>query len=724
MHVLRDRASKLAYTFSLFLIAFLFLFVELLVTRLAKIQFGLLLQNLVLSLAVASFGFGALLPGRALNRLFWAYPLSLAPPFLALAFAGAGWAISPWLFLAALLGHFLLTGSLLSGLLERHRHEIHAAFALVLLGSAAGAVGSIAALDIGGHALALRLCLLAFAVPALARRRAIEAAAAFTLATLALAALPRGIAEPSCGRELTYARTGEWAQRSTDAALSNSFSYLEARSRAPGWWNVAIDCDTRTQVLALGPSVAAYAEPYSHEARPALLGPFPDVLVLGAGGGAELTQYLGSSKNIVAVEQNPLMKTVEERLVPRAASVTSDPAVHFVYQEARHYLARSSERFDLIQLGFLTHLSGPGLKEFVFMVNQVHTREAFASYLAHLKPGGMLYVRERPGVVVRFLAGLRGALADAGAQPGRDLLVLRNPRGSPYVHVFVKPAGFTDAELATLGSVSVPWEGANLATTQGHPLTDDTPYLWAADAPPAPPAKAAAGKAPHVYEATAIYRLNGFTLALFLLGFFLPLLRGYRIRGFAPAGLYFASTGAGFLFLEVALAQLFSLSFSNAMRALSAVVTVLLLFAGIGSHLSGACPPGRIRTVLLAATAGTSAAFGALYFASSSILPSMNANTDPVNAAIVLAILAVPALLLGLYFPLGSRSLLTREPGLFGYAYCMNGLGSVLGGAVSILATGLLGLRLTLLLGVACYLGTIPGILWGTKKGAPPRSAG
>jgi len=143
------------------------------------------------------------------------------------------------------------------------------------------------------------------------------------------------------------------------------------------------------------------------------------VLILGAGTGNDVYVALhNGAKRIVAVEIDPAILALGRERNP--ARPYSDPRVHAVVDDARHYLRTTAERFDLIVFGTLdsqTLLTGQANLR---LDNFVYTRESIADARAALAPGGMLgmyYSVFQPWLYGRLLR-----TAAEGFGPGCGLL--------------------------------------------------------------------------------------------------------------------------------------------------------------------------------------------------------------------------------------------------------------------------------------------------------------
>jgi spermidine synthase len=123
---------------------------------------------------------------------------------------------------------------------------------------------------------------------------------------------------------------------------------------------------------------------------PALLHPNPrSVLGIGFGAGVSagtFTRYPGIQK-ITICEIEPVIPPASTKyFAPQNYGVANNPKTHIVFDDARHYLLTTTEKFDIIA-------SDP-LDVFIKGTAALYSREYFESVKEHLNPGGMftLYV--------------------------------------------------------------------------------------------------------------------------------------------------------------------------------------------------------------------------------------------------------------------------------------------------------------------------------------------
>jgi spermidine synthase len=119
---------------------------------------------------------------------------------------------------------------------------------------------------------------------------------------------------------------------------------------------------------------------------PALVHPNPrSVLVVGCGAGVtagSFTVYPGIT-NITICEMEPLVPQIAARYFSNENySVVSDPRTHVTFDDARHYILTTHERFDIIT-------SDP-IHPWVKGSATLYTKEYFELVKQHLNPGGIV----------------------------------------------------------------------------------------------------------------------------------------------------------------------------------------------------------------------------------------------------------------------------------------------------------------------------------------------
>jgi hypothetical protein len=483
------------------------------------------------------------------------------------------------------------------------------------------------------------------------------------------------------------------------------------------------------------------------------------ILCIGAGGGLDLltAKYFGAKK-ITGVEINKGVVYATKYAFPWFAGSLYDPernpdvAVHVA--EGRHFLERSTDRYDVIQLSGVDTFSTTEAGAFSLSENYLYTVEAFGTYLRHLNPGGVLTLTRwfyphiengalEPRFELRLLALARAGLERAGVTDlRRSVFFLKSAN---FTVILVRPEGFTDEHLATLHGhcehygYDLLWSPERdvptvpVAGTSYHNIYQDfmrapnaEAFLARQSFDVTPPVD----DRPFFFEVSRFDRLlspqhltnplGGLTahgilmvilaevLLLGLVFVVLPLLR-LRERPFPHGGrvragllLYFTAIGFGFIVVEIVLSQKFVLFLGHPIYALAVILFSMLLFSGIGSLLSFKFPLPRFATLL----AGGLALLPVHFFPQ--IFERFIGEELPLRIAISVGVLAPLGLVMGIPFPTGIRLLGRVRPGLIPWAWGINGYTSVLGSVLAVMLGIELGFTVVLYIAAGTYaLGVI-----------------
>lgn len=487
-------------------------------------------------------------------------------------------------------------------------------------------------------------------------------------------------------------------------------------------------------------------------AIPYALGGRGRVLVIGAGDGLEVLNAIAhGAREITAVELHPgLARLAMEQ--PHAG--TSGPA-RWIVGDARGYLARTRERYDLITMGGGGALGAASAGVYSLEEDFLHTINAYELSLERLTPDGVLSV-------TRWLAGpprepVRTILTACEALhrldpdgPRRGLVVVRSWATAT---ILVKPSGFSPEEVgrlrvwATAREFDLDWYPGIDGPPRDEFNTLEAPVLYdAARSGVSGPAPAAAFAAAYPFlvspvpderpytrhflrpgTLTALFRADRalwlpiaewglvallatlvWSVLLATLLLLVPAVlrtrrEGSRSRSRLVA--YFAVLGFAYLAAEIAAIQQLQLLLGHPVYAVAATLTGLLIGSGLGSagsdRLATQILPGALVGLLILLAA--EAVF---------LLPiarSAQAASLAVRVAIALIALAPPAILMGLPFPLGLRALARDHPPRIAWAWAANGFAAVVAAPLSALIALEWGSRILFLsaagaYGAACFL--------------------
>ncbi|MGK6310956.1 spermidine synthase [Variovorax sp. DT-64] len=526
---------------------------------------------------------------------------------------------------------------------------------------------------------------------------------------------------------------------------------LNATTEPPPQWGVFTDgeglnamtrFDGRRESLAHLDQVSS-ALPYHLLRR-------PQVLVLGAGAGADVLQahYHGASR-IDAVELNAqVVALVRERFAQETGGIYSKIAqVHVA--EARAFLASGDTRYDLIQVALLDGFSASSAGLHALSENYLYTVEALQEALRRLRPGGLLavtrWVTLPPRDTFKLFAAATAALERSGATDAASRLVLI--RSWKTTTLLVRNGAFDAADIAAIRAfcqsrsfdrgyypgmrpeeanrynvVERPdlFEGASALLGPGReaflrdykfniaPATDDRPHFfhffkWRSL--PELLASRGRGGLPLLewgYPVLAATLVQATLASLLLIGLPIAWVRRQGALA-APRGargrvlLYFLAIGFGFMFIEIAFIQKFVLFLGHPLYAVAVVLFAFLLFAGIGSRVAARRPPMKAVAAAIAASAALCLLLLPL------LLRHAMGWPDGARIALSAALIAPLAFFMGMPFPLGLARVEAIDARLIPWAWGINGCASVIAAVLATLLAIHLGFTAVVLAALLLY---------------------
>ncbi len=178
----------------------------------------------------------------------------------------------------------------------------------------------------------------------------------------------------------------------------NSFSRVSVRANPAGQpQTVVIDADATTDIPrfdldrltdAQRRELASHGPAFPYQVRPGA-----KALVLGAGGGWDVARALSAgSRDVTAVEINPIIAEtiMRSRFLDLSHRLYLRPEVRVVVEDARSFIRRSQERYQVLQATLVDTWASTAAGAFALSENNLYTVEAFEDYLGHLTPDGFL----------------------------------------------------------------------------------------------------------------------------------------------------------------------------------------------------------------------------------------------------------------------------------------------------------------------------------------------
>jgi len=517
---------------------------------------------------------------------------------------------------------------------------------------------------------------------------------------------------------------------------------------------LVIDGDAASAINHLASPDQALAFDYTTSALPYYLLEEPATLIVGAGGGSDVVLARHhEARQIVALEMNPqVVDLMVGSQADFAQHIYEAPGVELVCDEARGYLARTTRRFDLIQLPLVESFGPASAGVYALSENYLYTVEAVELYLDRLSPGGMVaitrWLKTPPNDAIRIFATVTEALLRRGvADPGRHVVFIR---GWSTATIVASPSALKPEQVEAVRefcrerSFDLVWvDGMRLEEANRYhklpraecalaarkllsaererflrespfdlrPTTDDRPYhsltmglrglmhlrerfgdQWVRFA-----------EWGYLVLVASVAQAAVLGLVLIVV----PLLCvGARAEGAGSKAcvlVYFACLGVGYMFIEIVMIQKLSLFLASPVYSAAVVLGAFMVFSGLGSLASGRIGRGPLAAARLGAS-GTVLAGLLLWLALDHLLEGFSGSRLGVRAAVAVGAAGFLAFFMGMPFPSGLRILSGPARSLTPWAWGVNGYGSVVGAALAMLAAVGLGFRAVLLIAFALYV--------------------
>lgn len=686
--------ARRAVIIAVFAVSASALIFEISLTRLFSLYFHYHFAFLAVSLAVLGLSLG----GAA--RFLVGIPHSMSRLTLPLAALGLSFPLSAaaiaWLpdassilpRAAAALVPFIFSGFFVSLAFARYAAEGGLLYAADLVGAAAGVVAFVLLLNLWGAfntllllgvVITLLATLLALAT-AIERRLQVAMLLPLSLTIIALTAnlitgivgyhprqlrnVPRDktmvqvLNDSTQDAQIIYSRWSPFARVDVVETNDPQFKYIFTDAGAGSYMlasdgNLQESADLRSTIDYL-PFAAASGQ---------------HTLIVGAGGGRDIIlALLAGAEKITALEVNPAVIEATRAFANFNGAVLDQPQVSLVQGDARTYVERHEDTYDLIYLNLVYTQAAEAANQ-ALVENYIFTTEAFRAYLKRLAPGGHLAIVSHNALEAsRAAVTALKALEETGVTPSLalDRMALwmypsRDATRRTSVFLLGQEALSQDTlQRLQVGALShdmqplfVPRDFEMLfqPLRQGStvndfveadadydlsPTSDDQPFFFDLDPGLPPPVRLAL---------LAAALIAGLLLLISLLA----LLRagpGGRGRWLALV-LYACLIGAGFMLVEISLIQRFQLLLGYPVLSLLVVLGTLLLAGGVGSLLGQSWQEEQLaRYVTLAAL--WIAVVGLLY---RWVLPPLLAAVLPTPLSLRLALAAALTAVLGL--PLG-----------------------------------------------------------------------
>jgi spermidine synthase len=492
-----------------------------------------------------------------------------------------------------------------------------------------------------------------------------------------------------------------------------------------------------------------------------LLRPDGPAAVIGVGGGRDVLEAVRAGhEEVVGVELNDLIVHLHEGPMRSFSGIADLPGVTIVNDEARSFMARDDRRYRVITMSLIDTWAATGAGAYALSENGLYTVEGWRIFLSRLGPGGIFtvsrwYKPSSPGETARMLGLAMETLWSFGVKDPRKHLVLLQNQKIATLLVSAEPFSKKDIdrvqseavkrgynmlltprrlplnpmirELAEIDDREAMWAWARSQDLDFTPPTDERPFFFNMLRPSAWLARGEdLGELDHAFlgnlyaTQTLIYATVA-SAVLTLFAVVIPLLwrrkdlAGYGLVDVAASCGYFALIGLGFMFVEMGLLSRLNVFIGHPTLALASLLGGIIFFTGVGSLLSGKIPMhkpivARLYPLLPAALVV------AVAFALDPVMHALASAPTATRVLAGVAVVGLPALGMGLGFPLGLRLVSAlagdNRPDLGPWMWGVNGACGVVASGLALTSSMAWGIAATLHAGAVCYVALLVCTAW------------
>ncbi len=470
-----------------------------------------------------------------------------------------------------------------------------------------------------------------------------------------------------------------------------------------------------------------------------------DVAVIGVGGGRDILSAIwGNSRSVTGIEINRALVSLLEHRARTFAGIADRPEVTLVNDEARAHLARTADRFDIIQMSLIDTWAATGAGAFTLSENGLYTREGWRILLDRLTPRGVFSVSRwfspsRSSETSRLVSLAVASLLDRGVtQPAANLVLAASGN---VATLLVSPSAFDDRDREAIERaveehgfrmLLSPWQPSDdpllraIASSGSRDAlaraivddrydytapTDERPFFFNMLRPAslldlgAVPQGGVSGG--NLRATVTLLVLLGLTTILVAAIVVWPLVLSGRPEGlssnsFLLALTYFGLIGAGFMLVQIPFLQRFSVYLGHPTWTLAVILFGMILFTGVGSALSDRIP--TTARWLPAAPLAVAAVLVADTFLIQPVVDATSTWSLAGRTAVVLAMLAPLSILLGLAFPIGMRLVGAVSDLATAWLWGVNGACGVLASVSAVAVSMWFGIHRNLWLAAAVYV--------------------
>ena len=507
----------------------------------------------------------------------------------------------------------------------------------------------------------------------------------------------------------------------------------------------------------------------------------PKVLIIGSAGGREIlaSLFFGAS-HVTGVELNPItVSLLTDTYADFTGFLHKNTRVTLVNGEGRWFMSQSEEKYDLIWFvapDTYAAMNASSAAGFVLAESYLYTVEMLKESLEHLSEQGVICAQfgelnyeHKHNRTTRYLATARRAFAKQNIENFERHVAVSSSSDIQIslATVMLSRSSLTFDQINRFQEMTTRLPKGKVRYLPGRPtddfsvnqvialhesqlegwfedyrymvdpVYDDSPYFWhfarfrdALTSPLNLGSTVIDGVGYRSVDSEdSIAERVSFILLVVVVIFaafflFLPFAVIHKVWIEIPykarSGVYFASLGLGFMFMEVVLIQMLTLFLGYPTRSLSVTLFGLLVFSGLGSFLSQRYTARRNRAlgILMAALIVLVMFY---QFGLPVIVDRFIAQPIAVRIVLTIAMIAPLGLCLGAFMPVGLTTIAQttdHKREYVAWAWAVNGFFSVMASVLATILAMVIGFKMVFLLALVIYAA---GILSLTRL---PQDAG
>jgi len=458
-------------------------------------------------------------------------------------------------------------------------------------------------------------------------------------------------------------------------------------------------------------------------------------LSLGAGGGGDVFQALiGGATEVHAVEVNPYINHLmtDGELADFSGNIYSDPRVKVITEDARSYVRRFENKFDVIYSLSSNTFAALASGSFALAENYLFTVEAYRDYWNSLTEDGYMMM-EHQFYMPRIVSEVQIALEKEGViNPEQHFAVYNFPQLRRNV-VLISKRPLTDAILHDAiypltqeyysyiyllypPADSLADNTINQIVLNGWKAMQDSSKTNLAPCYDNNPFVAQQGMWSNLswdnFRELQTFEFKGFPLAkliivvILLIAIFIaiplnliPYLTSKDKLRAAP-WFYFFALGMGYMIVEIMLIQKYTMFIGASIYSIITVLLTMLIASGIGSFFSGKARANLLFPIIMILILFD-------MFVSRALIYQMGGLTQIPRVLVTIALVFPLGFFMGMPFPKGS----VRVGELVDWGFAVNGTASVIGSTLVMLIAFNFGIATALGFGLVMY-----GLAFGLYK--------